>query len=147
MKKILLVLSIFLIFPTIIFASTNNKIAIGINYPGVNFKYFINKKICIEPKAQFGSDIFTGGIRGNYYFSDLIYSGCEVSYITFKGDVSEGSGIAGSVFGGIELNLLENLTLQLDIGPVFIMLSDKNYDVSENYTEIMGNIGLNYYFK
>ncbi|MGM0442538.1 MAG: hypothetical protein ACQEQC_08985 [Elusimicrobiota bacterium] len=145
MKKVLIILSIVFFIPAL--AWSGNKMAAGINYPGLSFKYFVNEEISVEPKIQFGDNVFAGGIRGNYYFTEIIYSGVEMDYISFKGEISEGSGMAASVYGGLEMQGLENITLQLDIGPVFMILADKNYDVSENYFEMMGNIGLNYYFK
>jgi hypothetical protein len=104
----------------------------------------------IEPKIQFGDDIFVAGLRGSYYFSrwlsDIIYTGVELDYIYYKGKMSEGSGIASSVYMGVELFTSNALSIQLDIGPVFMLLADKNYDITGNYFNIMGNIGFNFYF-
>ncbi|MGM0442394.1 MAG: hypothetical protein ACQEQC_08255 [Elusimicrobiota bacterium] len=146
MKKFLVILTL-LFLPAEVFASSPGKIGVGINYPGISLKYFCTENISIEPKFQFGDNIFTGGIRGNYHFSGGLYGGIEGDYISFKGKISEGAGLATAAYGGIEMGNTEGLTFQFDIGPVFIILSDKNYDVSENYLEFMGNIGINYYFK
>lgn len=145
MKKIL-ILAYLLCIPSLGFAQYEKKMGVGLNYPGLSFKYFLIENIAVEPKVQFGDDIFVGGLRGNYYFSDLVYSGLEMAYITYKGDVSEGSGMAVSPYCGIEIGATKNITLQFDIGPVFIHLSDKNYNVTGDYFQIMGNIGFNYYF-
>ncbi len=145
MKKILILIYLLFISSPVL-AQFENKMGLGLNYPGISFKYFVTKYIALEPKIQLANDVFAGGIRGNYYFSELVYSGLELAYIIYEGDVSEGSGVAFSPYAGIEISATDNITLQLDIGPVFIHMADKDFDVTGNYFQIMGNIGLNYYF-
>lgn len=123
-----------------------HQVALGVNYPGLSFKYFPKSNLSLEPKVQFGNEVFAAGLRCNYYFSRAIYSGAELSFVTFEGELSEGAGMAVTLYGGLEIFTTDSISLQLDIGPTLLFLSDKNWDVSGSYFDILGNIGINYYF-
>ncbi|MBI5574511.1 MAG: hypothetical protein HY919_08200 [Elusimicrobia bacterium] len=124
--------------------------AIGVNYPGIGARYFFSDKISAELKGQIEKDIFVGGLRGYYYFKSeeklLPFAGLEADFVTFKGDDSKGTGIAGEVFVGGEYFFNKSFSVQLDLGPAFISLKDTK-DTSESVSglEYVVNFGINYY--
>jgi hypothetical protein len=127
------------------------RIGIGINYPGVSIKYLnLPSKCAVELKGQFGDDIVVVGPRGYYYFSSAgkvkLFGGLEADYISFKGDNSEGSGLAGEVFIGGEYFATTNLTIELDFGPAYISLKDSDTKEEESVVEYVVNAGIIYYF-
>ncbi|MBN1383700.1 MAG: DUF2380 domain-containing protein [Elusimicrobia bacterium] len=128
-----------------------NNFGIGLNYPGTSIKAFLGNSFCLEPKYQFEDDIQVYGIRSNFYLNRdwmcLFFVGFELDYVAFEGEVSEGVGGAGQLFGGIECFVSKHLSVQIDLGPVFVMLDDDNSDASVSGTDIGGNVGVYYYFK
>jgi YHS domain-containing protein len=91
------------------------------------------------------------GLRGNYYFRSEpgygLFAGLEADYVSFKGEVSDGTGIAVEPFVGGEYFFAKDLSLQLDFGPALLMLQDKNVtNASVNGLEYVVNFGVNYYF-
>ena len=127
-----------------------HKSALGLNYPGISLKYFPNDKICLEPKFQYSNDVYVYGIRPSFYIKNSaisLYSGIEIDYFNYEFEVSEGYGWLGEMFIGMEYYALKNVSLQFDLGPLYMQLGDKNYDVSLNDFDIGMNIGVNYYFK
>ncbi|MFW6134236.1 MAG: hypothetical protein ACOC5R_01510 [Elusimicrobiota bacterium] len=153
MKKISIAIILVIAMMTVsngITAGTGKKLAVGINYPGLGVRYGITDSVCMELKGQYQDDIIVAGLRSYKYFSSLSgvhpFVGIEADFVDFKGDQSEGSGIALEIYGGGEYFLTKNLSFQLDIGPAYIALSDKNYDVSEDGIEFIANMGINWYF-
>lgn len=127
------------------------KMGVGLNYPGASIKYLnLPGKWAVELKGQFGDDIVVVGPRGYYYFSSAgkaeLFCGLEADYISFKGDNSEGSGLAGEVFVGGEYFVTPNLTIELDFGPAYISLKDSDTKEEESVVEYVVNAGITYYF-
>ena len=125
---------------------------LGINYPGIELKYFLNSKNAVELRYQASDEISVAGIR--WYrcslksSSDLsLFYGFEAGGISFKGDDSEGTGIMGGLYLGGEYFIGKRLGLIMDIGPYYISLSDADYSVTESGIAFVVNLGLNFYFK
>jgi hypothetical protein len=122
------------------------RLGIGFNYPGVSIKYLASP-FAGEIKGQFGKGITVIGPRGYYYFSKKqgFFAGCEIDYLSFKGDASKGSGYALEGFVGYEHFVLPNFALSVDFGPATISLKDKDTKKTEGGLEFVANIGLTYY--
>lgn len=157
MKKILLLLILYGLF-LITFVSQlqandrKGKMNIGLNYPGVSFRYGLGERLAVEIKGQFDSDITIIGPRVYYYFGNLIgnidiFAGMENDVIFFKGDESKGKGLAQVVFIGVEYFINKKLSLGADIGQALILLSDDDTNESEFTTQSIVNISINYYFR
>lgn len=127
---------------------------VGLNYPGLGARYFFTDKFAMEAKLQFGDNIVVGGGRFYFYPSVPVSSGKtlnffwggELDYLSFKGEVSKGSGFALGAFGGLETFLLNRLSLQIDIGPAYIRVSDSATSLSSGGLQFVINSGVNYYF-
>jgi len=133
--------------------AAKGDLSVGLNYPGLGVKYSISNKIALEVKGQSAMDITVIGLRGNYFFKPegdkklKFFTGLEADFISFKGEVSKGSGIAAEVFAGGEYFVNKKLAIQLDLGPAFISLTDSDYSESVSGIEYVVNFGINYYFK
>ena len=126
-------------------------IAAGLNYPGISVRYGVSGSIVLEGKYQSGEGISLFGPRLYYYFSRvaprvLVFAGGGVDSLTFKGDDSEGTGFVSELFAGGEYFVNDKLSVQLDMGPAFIDLVDKNYSITQSGLEYVVNFGINYYF-
>lgn len=125
-------------------------IAVGVNYPGLEVRYLISDKISLEVKGQLDKDIVVGGLRGYRYFKSegklLPFAGLEADFISFKGDNSKGTGFAGELFVGGEYFFSKKFSVQLDFGPAFISIKDKDTSESVNGLEYVVNFATNYYF-
>lgn len=157
MKNKLLLRGIFFGFMVMLFSFSfshaeigQGKFAVGLNYPGVGIRYFLSDKLSLEGRGQFTKDIIVGGLRLYYYFKSeskvLLFGGLEADFISFTRDESEGTGFAGVLFVGSEYFFTDNLSLQLDIGPAFIALTDKDTSISDGGIEFVANFGVNFYF-
>jgi len=122
---------------------------VGLNYPGIGIRYLFSNRLSLECKGQYADDITVAGLRGYYYLSSraniLLFTGIETDYISFKGEESEGTGIASEFFVGGEYFFIRNISIQLDIGPAYIYLKDKDVSVTVDGIEYVVNIGINYY--
>jgi len=139
-----------LILPAVARAdSIKGRIGLGLNYPGVSARYGLSNKFALELKGQFGSGVTVLGPRAYYYFGTdskaCLFAGAEIDYVSFKGDVSSGGGIAVEPFLGGDYFISKHLTLGLDIGPAFIALSDKDTDESVSGMEFVANINITWY--
>ncbi|MFH1282411.1 MAG: hypothetical protein ABII27_01955 [bacterium] len=156
MKKKLLIkliasFCLLLIFLYPVYAGhTGGDYGVGLNYPGLGVRYYLSNNFSLEGKGQFEKDIVLGGLRGYYYFNHeaeiLFFTGLEADFISFKGDDSKGSGFAGEIFIGGETFIANSLSLQLDFGPAFISLKDKDTSIKADGVELVVNFGVNYYF-
>ena len=155
-QKKLSVKPVFFLFIFAIFCSpvygevSKGDFAIGLNYPGFGMRYFLSDKTSIEAKGQIDKKIGVYGLRTYYYFNPksqfLFLSGLEGDYVTFEGKDSKGVGFAGEIFAGGEFFFTKSLSLQMDLGPAFVALKDKNMSESASGFEYVANFGLNYYF-
>jgi len=150
MKKGIFVFLILFISLPLYAEFSKGKIGVDVNYPGLGVRYFFTDKISEGLKGQFEKDIGVYGLRGYYYFKPgeklSLLSGLECDYVSFEGDESEGSGFAVELFVGGEYFFAKNISLQMDMGPAFIALNDKDTDESVGGVEYVVNIGINYYF-
>lgn len=123
------------------------EIGVGVNYPGVNIRYGLSDKLIVEAKAQFASGIKVFGPRVYYNFTSTskvnLYTGVELDYISFKGEKTSGSGMAGEIFIGGECFMTRRLSLGIDFGPAYTEISGSGQSASG--TDFIINIGLNYY--
>ena len=124
---------------------------VGLNFPGLGLRYFFSDHYSGEIRGQFEKDVFVVGPRVSRHFAPvtqvLPYVGVEADFVSFKGDISRGTGYALAVFAGGEYFIWpKQVTVQLDFGPALIGLSDNDYDVSVSRVEFVVNFGINYYF-
>lgn len=123
---------------------------LGLNYPGVGARYFLTNRYSLEAKAQVAADISVFGLRGYRYFSPtsgiVPLAGIELDYLSFKGSRSKGSGFAAEVFVGGERFVSKKVSVQLDLGPAYISLSDDATSTAVSGLEYVVNFGINYYF-
>ncbi|MFA5857890.1 MAG: hypothetical protein WC955_02375 [Elusimicrobiota bacterium] len=142
--------SLLFLAPVVYGEVVKGDIGLGLNYPGVGVRYFLSDKISLELKSQSENNIILGGFRGYWYFRPiktiLPFAGVEVDYASFKGNNSEGTGITGEVFAGIEHFFVKSFSVQLDFGPAIVSLTDKGSSESVNDLEYVVNFGINYYF-
>ncbi len=129
--------------------------AVGVNYPGANFKLFFLNSFAGEIRGQYADKIFTGGARLYYYPSIFgsdnarlrSFLGAEADYISFKGHISKGNGAAFGALGGVEWFLSRSLSVQTDAGPFYIALKDKDSALKQGGLEFVLNFAANFYFK
>ncbi len=149
-KIALLVLSLLMLYTMARGEELVPRWGVGLNYPGAGVKYLFNDKLSLELRGQFADNIVVGGVRGNYYFNPVsntvIFMGLESDYVSFKGAESKGYGFAEELYLGLEFFLLDHFSLQVDFGPAFIILKDKNSALSVNGIEYVINFGTNWYF-
>lgn len=128
------------------------KIGIGLNYPGISVRYGLDSKLVIEVKSQSADGVSIIGSRLYYYQSRksdklISFIGAEYSMLSFKGEVSDGSGTALGVFIGGEYSTDDKLSLGLDIGPTMISLSDSGSSESVSGIEFVISLFINYYIQ
>jgi TolB-like protein len=130
---------------------TEGNWALGAIYPGASLKYVTSGKSAWEVRAQTGSKILALGTRYYSYFTQSsnprLYFGVEGDYITFKGNVSKGTGFAGGAFVGGEIFLTKQIGLLMDFGPTYISLSDNNFSETASSLEYVLNMGIYWHFK
>jgi hypothetical protein len=127
------------------------RFTIGANYPGLNLRINFKNNISVEVKAQSMDDIFVVGPRIYSFFGDNIkplkfFWGGEVDYLSFKGEVSNGSGYALEGFCGLEYFLSKRISFQADIGPAFLMVTDSDTSLNSSGLQFVINSGINFYF-
>ena len=129
----------------------SHKLGIGLGYPYLSVKYGINSRWSGELRGAFGSGIVVAGGRVYYNLNPekraVIYYGLEMDYVSFNTDDISGNGYLGLIFVGGEYFINKNLTVCMDIGPVYTKLADSEYsDVSVSGIDWVVNIGINFYF-
>ena len=154
----------FLLTPLSLAASENSAVAdqesyghstvVGINFPGVNVRRFFSDSFAVELRGQYEHRILTAGPRLYYYPSFANFNNghirpfisIEGAYVSFKGQFSEGRGLAYGANGGVEYFLSRRISVQTDVGPYYIMLNDKNTSIEQTGLEFVLNFGINLYF-
>lgn len=131
-------------------ADLSHRIGVGLNWPGIAVKYGISPKWAIEGRYQTQDKISVMGPRIYYVMKEgsalNLLAGVEGDYVTFTGDVSQGSGFAGEIFVGGEYFVARNLSFLLDMGPAYVSLSDTDTSESVSGLDVVLNMGVNYYF-
>lgn len=122
---------------------------IGLNYPGLGVRYQMSDKTSIEAKVQAETNIVVAGMRFYRELSSTrrgrLFWGLEADYVSFQGEVSKGTGLAGEILFGGEYFVAKRLSLQMDMGPAYIALTDGDTSMSVNGVEYVVNFGINYY--
>jgi len=125
------------------------QLAVGLNYPGLGVRYHFNDRFALELRGQYDSDENVIGMRAYRYFTRnklSLFAGIEADYTGFKLDIIEGMGYAAEMFAGGEYNILDQLSVQLDIGPAWVVLRDNTTTASVEGLEFVVGIGVNWYF-
>lgn len=131
-----------------------NRTSLGINFPGVSFKYVSKELVGAELRYQISSIVQNIALRVYKYFSisknftDYVYTGSEFDYVEFSTidkNIS-GSGIGGALFVGYEKILFNHLGIGLDTSLVYISIEDKEYKQKDYGVDFVLNININYYF-
>jgi len=136
-------------------AAEGGKTALGVNYPGAAFRIFFSSAAAAEARVNYLDKIFTGGAR-LYYFPKIAgfkdsrvrpFACAEADYVSFKGDWSKGNGGAFGGAVGAEYFLSPKISVQSDIGPVYVALKDTKSSLTQSGLEFVLNFGVNFYFK
>jgi hypothetical protein len=144
------ILTVFSLFA--VFTHAMNKTGdygIGVNYPGVGFRYFINNRVAIEGRAQRDEEVLAGGLRGILYAGKLdqvfFYGGLEVDRLWVRDVDRIAGGWATSVFIGGEVFVSKRLAVNVDFGPTLFKLQDNGIGVENSTVEPVVNIGMIYF--
>jgi hypothetical protein len=125
---------------------------LDLNYPGAAVRYFPADGNALELFGQGQNKIFAGGLRYYYYPAGLAHGAllpfmaAEADFTSFKGRYSKGTGIGGGLFGGVEYFLGRRISVQTDIGALYLSIQDKNTSLGESGLEFIMNLGFNFYF-
>ena len=152
-----LLLAVTLVLSGNLMAEEGNKgkIGINVNYPGIGVKYFWKDKVALELRGQSvndeGVEASVYGIRGYRYFKKLgmidTFVGLELDYAAFKTDSTNGNGYVIEAFAGGEYAFAKNFSMQMDIGPALVSLTDTSTSLSNPGLEYVVNFGVNWYWK
>jgi TolB-like protein len=123
---------------------------VGIHWPGVSIGYKPTPTTVVEFRAESNSDITVLGGRFNrhiYHFGQSsVYWGTQVSHISFEGEISEGTGLLGGGFLGVEQYITKNSSFKADFGTYFTSLEDDQTGVSVSGIGFSLVTGLAYHF-
>ncbi len=154
-----------LISTTVAFAENGNAVtenqhpfghstSVGVNFPGASARMFLSENFAAELRGQYQYRILTAGPRLYYYpqiagMGDsriLPFISIEGAYVSFKGNVSKGNGLAYGANAGMEYFLSRRVSIQADAGPYYIMLNDDSSSIEQTGLEFVMNFGVNFYF-
>jgi hypothetical protein len=125
---------------------THNKIYLGVGYPYVSLIWDFSEDWSLEPRIAVGEDIVATGARLNYLLSTFdkvsFYTGLESYYITFRTEGLEGWGLMAEGFLGARYSITDDLVFNLDIGPTYIYLSEKEGYSVDYLGDWVVNLGL-----
>jgi len=129
--------------------------AVGVNFPGVNFKLPLSSKFAAELRGQYEYKILTTTARLYYYPSIPGFGNpklrpfisAEGGYVSFQGNYSQGNGAIFGGAGGVEYFLSKRFSVQTDFGPYYVMVNDRNTAIEQTGLEFVMNFGINFYFK
>ncbi|MBI5745041.1 MAG: hypothetical protein HY952_10895 [Elusimicrobia bacterium] len=125
---------------------------LNLNYPGAAFRCFVADGKALELLGQFQKDVSVGGLRYYAYPASLRqgalfpYFAFEADYADFKGSYSSGYGLGGGAFAGAEYFIGRRLSVQTDLGALYLSVNDRDTSISESGLEFILNLGVNIYF-
>lgn len=134
-----------------------HRLGLGLGWPYLSLKYGIVLNFSIEARGASAEGITAWGPRLYYNFNPLeqcvIFTGLGVDFVNFvvpadskdKKDVT-GSGYTASAFVGGEYFISDNFTISADIGPTYIDLTEREFDLNVGGIEFVANLGINFYF-
>ena len=137
-------------------SNTNHTFGIGLGWPYLSFKYGFHQNWAIEARGAYEDEIGVYGMRGyynfNHYKKGWLFTGLGIDYIKFVLPADEGEnkingkGYIYSLFVGGEYFINKRLSLTTDIGPVYVGLTEDEFDLSVSGIEFVANLGVNFYF-
>jgi hypothetical protein len=131
--------------------NVKNNFAIGLGYPYLSAKCKLIRNIFTEIRTVFENNIQIYGIRGYYNFSSynplFWFTGFELDYTIFSNKGVSGDGFIIYSFVGAEHFINEKFSIVLDIGPAFITLKERNFNLSVDSFEWVINLGVYCYLK
>lgn len=120
-----------------------NKLGVGVGYPFFSVIWGLFPKWNIEPKAAFGSGIFTFGARLNYRIRDWekieLFTGLEYLYILFEGEGLDGTGAFIEPLIGANYYIHDKIAFSMDLGPSYLFLKETKYSIKK-FGDIILNI-------
>ena len=125
------------------------RFGLGVNFPGVGFRYFVFDRWSIEAVGQYETGVVVAGCRFSRYIGPFgriaPYAGIEADFGTYKsGDISS-DGMAGMVVVGVEYFIWEKFSVQADIGPAYARMTHAPTEISASGIDFVVNLGLTYY--
>lgn len=152
MKKYIIILTIFLSLSAnkALSESLKGKLWIGLGYPYISLKYGTTYNSLIEGRFAFSEKIKVFGGRFYYLFNPediaILQLGGEVDYVSFKDEI-EGDGYIFYIFCGLKYFITENLTFNMDIGPAYVNLKEKEFKLTISEVDWLFNLGIGLYLK
>ena len=134
----------------------HDRLAIGINYTGAQIRFGLTSRWALEGRYQQGSassnygdvkaQVF--GLRG-YRFRHpenrfTFYWGAEGAYATATPESSyyKVNGLALGGFGGLEYHVARRVSIDMDLGPYIIALTEKHTHTSSTNLDFVLNTAL-----
>lgn len=128
---------------------SNDTLAIVVGSYGVGIKSKVYKFFYSELKIWPDSEVTTYSLKGAYNkkISNNLFlgGGLEISYINFNTEGISGNGGYIMPLGCVEYFILQNMSLNLELGISFITLKSQGQSVSG--PEFIANVGINIYIK
>ncbi|MFB6346791.1 MAG: hypothetical protein ABEK50_13685, partial [bacterium] len=123
---------------------------VGLHYPGASVGYRTSFYSSVELRGSASSDITVVGGRFNYrvieFGSTNLFLGTQASHVSFVGEVSEGTGLLGGGFFGVQQYFSDYLSFRADFGSYVMTLEDEATGVSDTGLGFALNTGLTVHF-
>jgi hypothetical protein len=142
------------------------RLAVGVNDLGGQLRFHFTPRWAVEGRFLTGSassgdgniKATVLGLRGYRFYQEhhrcRFYLGLEADHAATKLSSSKANnasgfgntqGVDAGGFAGLEYRLPKRVSIDLDMGPYLINLSDKNSNVSDSAWDFVVNIAVNFY--
>ncbi len=121
-------------------------LGIGLCYTGPLARYFVTDRLAVELRDYIDGDaiVIAPRLMGLFdlpksEFYEFCYYGVEVGHVNFRGRVSRGGGNTAGFFVGIEKEIFEDVMLNVDAGPYWIDIKDRQTSIRESGVDFVVN--------
>ncbi len=118
--------------------------SVGLNFPGLQFRQWINRKVALELRGQFEEGILAAGLRAYYKLETFGFWGIEIDHLACYDNGIDSTCFAAGFFIGEEFFFLQKqFSLICDLGLYHNILSARGKSVSG--LDVVANFGINWY--
>ncbi len=136
--------------------ASRERLSLGVNYTGAQLRWNISSRWAAEGRYQQGKassnygDVTARvfGLRGYRFIRSEsrfpLYWGSEIAYTTAKPETSnyKTNGLALGAFGGMQYHVTRRISLDVDLGPYVISLTETQTRTSSTNLDFVLNTAL-----